>query len=258
MWQRRGNFNWIYATDLWYVFLRVWMRECEWDRECIYACVCLWECVESVFMCVFRTWKCVCVWLVVRNSFWANTHAQRQRKLRGISGSISIKLQHCNAASVSPAQRYHLQLKEQRQMKNFSQFSYRIDFRSKKGSALLLALDSNVMKTNDMHARRNWQRLQRREESRGRGVGWVGWCGNGKGQEQGLRVGNKWSEQARKMVATQGHVSQRSEEHPRPVKWNGQREVEGVRRENACLVSLWNELVASPWHLPADFPEFAM
>lgn len=211
----------------------VW--KCEWDRACIYACVCLWECVESVFMYAWVGYECV--WLVVRNSFWANTHAQRQRKLRGISGSISIKLQRCNTASVSPAQRYHLQLKEQRQMKNFSQFSYRIDFRSKKGRALLLALDSNVMKTNDMHARRNWQRLQRREESRGRGVGWVGWCGNGKGQEQGLRVGNKWSEQARKMVATQGHVSQRSEEQPRPVKWNGQRGMVAGRGEEGKRLS---------------------
>lgn len=63
------------------------------------------------------------------------------------------------------------------------------------------------------------------------------------------------------MVATQGHVSQRSEEQPRPVKGNGQREM-GVKEwgkgENACLVSLWKELVASPWHLPAGFPEFAM
>lgn len=112
-------------------------------------CGCGWESVsgiESVFMrvcvsvgvcreCIYAWVGYECVWLVVRNSFWANTHAQRQRKLRGISGSISIKLQHCNAASVSPAQRYHLQLKEQRQMKNFSQFSYRIDFRSKKGRA---------------------------------------------------------------------------------------------------------------------------
>lgn len=134
-WQRRGNFNWIYATDLWYVFLRVWMRECEWDRACIYACVCLWECVESVFMYAWVGYERV--WLVVRNSFWANTHAQRQRKLRGISGSISIKLQHCNAASVSPAQRYHLQLKEQRQMKTFHNFHIVSIFEAKRDALAL-------------------------------------------------------------------------------------------------------------------------
>lgn len=74
-------------------------------------CGCGWESVsgiESVFMrvCVWGSvsegiYACVCVWIVLRNSFGVNSHAQRQRKLRGISGSISIKLQRCNTASVS-------------------------------------------------------------------------------------------------------------------------------------------------------------
>lgn len=143
-------------------------------------------------------------------------------------------LQRCICES-----RTTLSLTAQRAAANEKLFTIFISYRfsKQKGTRSLLALDSNVMKTNDMHARRNWQRLQRREESRGRGVGWVGWCGNGKGQEQGLRVGNKWSEQARKMVATQGHVSQRSEEQPRPVKWNGQRRMGAGRGEEGKRLS---------------------
>lgn len=93
----------------------------------------------------------VCGLLYATVSEQTRTHKGKGNYVASVAASASS----CNAASVSPAQRYHLQLKEQRQMKNFSQFSYRIDFRSKKGRALLLALDSNVMKTNDMHARRN-------------------------------------------------------------------------------------------------------
>lgn len=39
------------------------------------------------------------------------------------------------------------------------------------------------------------------------------------------------------MVATQGHVSQRSEEQPRPVKWNGQRGMGAGRGEEGKRLS---------------------
>lgn len=202
-WQRRGNFNWIYATDLWYVFLRVWIRECEWDRECLYACVCLREC-EWGYLCV-----CVCLDCFTQQfrSKLARTKAKEITWHQWQHQHQAATLQHCICES---AQRYHLQLKEQRQMKNFLQFSYHIDFQGKKGRARSLHWTRMSWKLTT--CMRGATDKGCTGERRAAGVGWVGWNGNGKGQEQGLWVGNKWSVQARKMVATQGYVSQRSEE----------------------------------------------
>lgn len=94
VWQRRGNFNWIYATDLWYVFLRVGMRECEWDRACIYACVCLWECVESVFM--RGSGMSVCGLLYATVSEQTRTHKGKGNYVASVAASASS----CNTATL--------------------------------------------------------------------------------------------------------------------------------------------------------------